>query len=86
MLLTRCYFQFVGRLQTAVLSFGKSYGDAMRYRLGRFLQLLGLCILPTAVAGNVIYPQAVTEGVMFVILGAGVGVFLLGYLLQGHKS
>ncbi len=58
----------------------------MRYRLGRFLQLLGLCILPTAIAGNVIYPQAVTEGVMFVILGVGAGVFLLGYLVQGNKS
>ena len=54
-----------------------------RYRLGRFLQLLGLCILPTGIAGNVLYPAVVTEGVMFVILGAGAGVFLLGWLVQG---
>ncbi|MFL5340975.1 MAG: hypothetical protein ACJ8F7_12580 [Gemmataceae bacterium] len=58
----------------------------MRYRLGRFLQLLGLCILPTSIAGNVLYPQAVTEGVMFIILGVGGAVFLAGYLIQGAKT
>ena len=57
-----------------------------RYRLGRFLQLLGLCILPTGIAGNVLYPQLVTEGVMFVILGAGVAVFLLGWMAQGARQ
>lgn len=55
----------------------------MRYKLGRFLQLLGLCILPTGIAGNVLYPGQVTEGVMFMILGAGGGVFMLGWLIQG---
>lgn len=58
----------------------------MRYRAGRFLQLLGLCILPTGVAGNVLYPQKVTEGVMFMILGAGAAVFLAGWLIQGQAK
>lgn len=57
----------------------------MRYRLGRFLQLFAMCILPAGVAGNVLDPQAVSEKMMLTILGIGVGVFLLGYLIQGRK-
>lgn len=55
----------------------------MRYRLGRFLQLLALCILPTGIAGNVLYKETVTEGVMLMILGFGAVVFLAGWWLQG---
>jgi len=55
----------------------------MRYRIARFLQLLGMCILPTGIAGNVLHPQRVTEGVMLTICGIGAVVFLLGWLLQG---
>jgi hypothetical protein len=58
----------------------------MRYKLGRFLQLVGLCIVPTGIAGNVLYPGVVTEGVMLTILGAGAGVFLIGYLIQGQRT
>jgi len=58
----------------------------MRYRLGRFLQILGMCILPSAVAGNVLDRDAVPERVMFQILGVGIGVFVLGYLIQGRKA
>jgi hypothetical protein len=57
----------------------------MRYRLGRFLQLLGLCIVPTGIAGNVLYPGVVTEGVMLTILAAGAAVFVTGYLIQGKR-
>ena len=57
----------------------------MRYRLGRFLQLVGLCIVPAGIAGNILHPAVVTEGVMLTILGGGAAVFLLGYLMQGSK-
>jgi hypothetical protein len=57
----------------------------MRYRIGRFLQIFAMCILPTGVAGNVLDPEAVPERVMLTILGVGVAVFLLGYLIQGRK-
>jgi hypothetical protein len=58
----------------------------MRYRFGRFLQIFGMCILPAGIAGNVLDPEAVPERVMLTFLGIGVGVFLLGYLIQGHKT
>jgi hypothetical protein len=58
----------------------------MRYRLGRFLQIFAMCILPAGVAGNVLDPEAVTERVMLTILGIGVVVFLAGYLIQGQKA
>lgn len=57
----------------------------MRYRLGRFLQLAGLCIVPTGIAGNVLYPGVVTEGVMLTILAAGGLVFVIGRSIQGEK-
>ncbi len=57
----------------------------MRYRLGRFLQLLGLCIVPTGIAGNILYKAVVTEGVMLTILAAGAGVFYIGWMVQGKK-
>jgi hypothetical protein len=57
----------------------------MRYRLGRFLQLLGLCIVPTGIAGNILYPDQVTEGIMLTILAAGAGVFYVGYMVQAKK-
>ena len=57
----------------------------MRYRLGRFLQILAMCILPAGVAGNVLEPEAVPEKVMLTLLGIGVVIFLLGYVIQGSK-
>jgi len=57
----------------------------MRHRLGRFLQLLGLCILPTGIAGNVLYPATVTEGVMLTITAVGGLIFFLGWGMQGRK-
>jgi len=54
----------------------------MLYKLGRFLQLLGLLIAPAGIAGNIVQRDLVTEGTMLAILGAGMGVFALGWLLQ----
>jgi hypothetical protein len=58
----------------------------MRYRVGRFLQLMGLCIVPTGIAGNILYPGVVTEGVMLTILAGGGAVFAAGYLVQGRSN
>lgn len=53
----------------------------MRYRLGRLLQLIGLILLPVAIAGNVARPEQVTLSISLVIAGVGVAVFYLGRLL-----
>ena len=60
----------------------------MLYKVGRFLQLLGLLIAPAGVVGNIVQREVVTEGVMLSILAVGGGVFLLGWLVQqaGRKS
>ena len=53
----------------------------MAYKLGRFLQFLGLfVILPLAMAGNLAEKLDLRE--MLLLSGAGVGVFYLGWLLQ----
>ncbi len=54
----------------------------MLYRVGRFLQLLGLLIAPVGVAGNLARPEEVDEKALLTIAAAGVGVFVLGWLLQ----
>ena len=60
----------------------------MLFRLGRFLQMLGLLIAPAGVVGNLVQRDVVTEGVMLTILCVGGGVFLVGWLLQqtGRKQ
>ena len=52
----------------------------MIYTLGRFLQLVGLCILPVGIAGNAL--DKMSERDMLIIMGAGVLVFIVGWLLQ----
>jgi len=52
------------------------------YRLGRFLQLLGLLIAPVGLAGNLARPDLVSEGGELAILGGGMLVFAVGWLLQ----
>jgi hypothetical protein len=51
------------------------------YRLGRFLQLVGLIALPLAVAGN-LAPDPLPLGTSLALSAAGVVVFLTGLLLQ----
>jgi hypothetical protein len=53
----------------------------MLYKLGRFLQLLGLLILPIAMAGNMVDERLSLKHMLF-LAGAGVVVFFLGWLLQ----
>jgi hypothetical protein len=52
------------------------------YRLGRFLQLLGLLIAPVGLAGNLARPDQVNEWRELGILGGGIIIFGIGWLLQ----
>jgi hypothetical protein len=52
----------------------------MIYKVGRFLQLAGLLILPAAVAGNV--AEKLSLGQSLLLSGAGMAVFFIGWLLQ----
>ena len=54
----------------------------MLYRVARFLQLLGLLIAPVGIAGNLARPDEVNVKMSLTIAGAGVLVFILGWLLQ----
>jgi hypothetical protein len=52
----------------------------MLYKLGRFLQLAGLIILPFAIAGEVAERVDLKESLA--LSTAGILVFFLGWLLQ----
>jgi hypothetical protein len=52
------------------------------YRLGRFLQLLGLLIAPVGLAGNLARPNQVSEGRELAILAGGILLFGIGWLIQ----
>jgi hypothetical protein len=59
----------------------ENFEESMRYKLGRFLQFIGLfIILPLAIAGQVM--TELTLGQMFLAAGVGVVVFYLGQTLQ----
>ena len=53
----------------------------MLYKLGRFLQLVGLIILPIAIAGEA--TDSMSLGRMLMWACIGIGVFLFGRMLQG---
>jgi hypothetical protein len=52
----------------------------MLYTLARLLQLAGLILLPVAMAGNL--AESLDLRQMLLLAGAGVGLFVLGWLLQ----
>jgi hypothetical protein len=54
----------------------------MLYRIARFLQLLGLLILPVGVAGNVARPDLVGVRGSLTIAILGMMVFGMGWLIQ----
>jgi hypothetical protein len=54
----------------------------MRYWLGRLLQLVGLILLPVAIAGNLARPDELKESYTLQLAAVGVAVFYLGWLLQ----
>ena len=53
---------------------------AMTYKLGRFLQLVAMIILPAAIAGQMM-ERLNTKGEL-ILLGIGVLVFYVGWRLQ----
>ena len=52
----------------------------MVYKLGRFLQLLGLIIVPIAISGNVSNSLDLKDSLFF--SAVGILVFFAGWLLQ----
>jgi hypothetical protein len=54
----------------------------MLYKIGRFLQLVGLILLPVGMAGNLAHPKEFNTQSMLAMLAVGGGVFTAGYLLQ----
>lgn len=55
----------------------------MLYKLGRLLQLVGLIILPLAIAGNLApEPQGIDLRTSLTMSTVGIILFGLGYLLQ----
>jgi hypothetical protein len=54
----------------------------MLYRVGRFLQVVGMVTLPLAIAGQLVPENPMSVGTMMTLTGVGVGVFVLGWLLQ----
>jgi hypothetical protein len=55
---------------------------SMLYKTGRFLQLLGLLIVPAGPAGNLARPEAIGVRGSIAIAGSGMVIFFLGWLLQ----
>lgn len=55
----------------------------MRYKLGRLLQMIGLFILPFAIASNLM--EKVGLGQSMLIAAGGIAVFYVGYLVQPHS-
>jgi hypothetical protein len=54
----------------------------MLYKLGRFLQVVGLLVAPVGIAGNVADPVNVPLMKSLTIAVAGIAIFTLGWLLQ----
>jgi len=52
------------------------------YKAGRVLQVIGMIVLPVAIAGNLAPEQPLDLRQSLTLSGIGVGVFALGYLLQ----
>lgn len=52
----------------------------MLYKLGRFLQLLGMILLPIAMAGEV--TQTLSLGRMLMVASVGIVLFMVGWMLQ----
>jgi hypothetical protein len=53
----------------------------MRYKLGRFLQFVGLILLPLAIAGNAA-DERLSLRDSLALSGVGIVVFFIGWSLQ----
>jgi hypothetical protein len=54
----------------------------MLYKLGRFLQVVGMILLPVAIAGNLVPETPLTLWQSLTLSGIGVIVFTIGWLIQ----
>jgi hypothetical protein len=54
----------------------------MLYKLGRFLQLVGLILLPVAIAGNIAPDKPLDLRASLTLSAIGMATFGLGYLIQ----
>jgi hypothetical protein len=55
---------------------------AMLYKLGRFLQVVGLIVSLLGVSGNLARPDEITVKHSLMIAGVGIGIFYLGRAIQ----
>lgn len=55
---------------------------AMLYKLGRILQVIGMILLPVAIAGNLAPDQPLDLRAFYAVTGVGVLLFTIGWLLQ----
>jgi hypothetical protein len=60
----------------------------MLYKLGRSCQVIGMFLLPLAVAGNLADQNRMDLRTSLTISGIGVTIFIIGYMLQqaGKKA
>lgn len=59
--------------------------EIMLYKVGRFLQLVGLVVLPFAISGNV--AEKLDLKTSLVMSGVGMVIFLIGWMVQqGAKA
>jgi hypothetical protein len=54
----------------------------MLYKLGRYLQVLGMILLPIGMAGNLARPEDFGPTSVFAILLVGSAIFTVGYIFQ----
>jgi len=54
----------------------------MLYKLGRFLQVVGMILVPIAIAGNLAPDTPLDLRTSLTLSFLGVGIFSLGYLIQ----
>jgi len=58
----------------------------MLYRIGRFLQLLGLLLLPVAIAGNIAREDQIPLKTSLTISAVGMVFFFVGWLLTKPRG
>jgi hypothetical protein len=54
----------------------------MLYKLGRLLQMVGLVLLPVAMAGNLVPDAPVSLRNMLALMALGVVIFFIGWKMQ----
>jgi hypothetical protein len=54
----------------------------MLHQTGRFLQVIGLLLLPLGMAGNLARPEEYGPQSMLITMAIGCVIFTIGYLLQ----